>query len=58
MGWKTITGTGMAVLGYLLQPEVLAVLPEKWASVVMALGILLGVVGGRHAIAKLQTQVR
>jgi hypothetical protein len=52
MGWKTITGGLLAVLGYLSQPEVLAVLPEKWASVVIAVGMLLGVFGIRHAIAK------
>lgn len=49
---KTIWGTLLAVLGYLAQPEVLAVLPEKVAAIVTAIGVVLGAIGVRHAIAK------
>lgn len=52
MGWKTITGAVLTVLGYLLQPDVLAVLPEKVAAVITAIGAVLAAVGIRHAIAK------
>lgn len=52
MGWKTISGTVLAVLGYLLQPEVLAVLPSQVAGIVSAIGVVLAAVGIRHAIAK------
>ena len=50
---KTILGGFIAVVGYLSQPDVLAVLPHKAASVVTAIGVLLGTIGARHAIAKL-----
>lgn len=49
---KTIWGAIIAVLGYILKPEVLAVLPEKAAAVVTGLGIILGVFGIRSAVAK------
>ena len=52
MPWKTITGAVIAAIGYLSQPEVFAVLPEKLASLVTAAGALLSAVGVRHAIAK------
>lgn len=52
MGWKTITGGAVAVLGWLSQPDVLAFLPEKVGAIVTAAGALLGVFGIRHAIAK------
>jgi hypothetical protein len=51
-GWKSITGAIVAILGYLSQPSVLAVLPEKVASIIIAVGALLAVVGIRLAIAK------
>lgn len=53
MGWKTITGALIAAFGYISQPQVLAVLPEKVAGVVTALGGLLAALGLRHAIAKI-----
>ena len=52
MGWKTITGAVTVFLGYILQPEVLAILPEKVAAFVMAIGGLLTAFGLRAAVAK------
>jgi hypothetical protein len=48
---KTIWGTVIALVGYLLQPNVLAVLPEKVAGIITAIGGLLAAVGIRAAIA-------
>lgn len=52
LGWKTLTGAGIAALGYLCQPNVLAVMPPKVASIVQAIGAMLAVYGMRDAIAK------
>lgn len=49
---KTVWGVIVAVLGYLAQPQVLALLPEKVAAIVTGLGIILGGFGIRAAIAK------
>jgi hypothetical protein len=52
MGWKAITGAIVAALGYVLRPEVLAILPEKASAIITAIGAVLTVLGLRHAIAK------
>ena len=52
MGWKTLTGCLLVVIGTLSEPEILAVLPEKVAQVVVAIGAVLAVFGLRHAQAK------
>ena len=49
---KTVWGAVIAVIGYLLQPEVLAVLPDVAASIVSAIGALLAAIGMRQAVAK------
>ena len=49
---KTVWGAVIAVIGYLLQPEVLAILPEVVASIVTAVGALLAAIGLRQAVAK------
>lgn len=49
---KTVWGVLIAVLGFLSQPEVLALLPEKIAAIVIAIGTVLGAFGIRAAIAK------
>jgi len=51
LGSKTIWGTVIAIVGYLLQPSVLAVLPEKVAGIVTAIGGLLAAIGLRSAIS-------
>lgn len=48
---RTVLGAVLAVIGYLAQPEVLAVLPAKVAAIVTAIGIILGTIGARAAIA-------
>jgi hypothetical protein len=53
MGWKTLTGSVVAAFGYLSQPQVLAILPQKAAGIITALGALLAAIGVRHAIAKI-----
>jgi hypothetical protein len=52
MGWKTILGGIVSVVGFLLRPEVFALLSEQLAAVVMAAGAILGIFGIRHAIQK------
>lgn len=52
MGWKTIAGALVWFVGSVSSPEVLALLPDKWAHIVAAAGALLGAIGARHAIAK------
>ena len=52
MGWKTILGAVIAVLGFLSQPEVLGLMPERIAAIVQAAGALLAVFGFRAAQAK------
>jgi hypothetical protein len=56
MGWKTITGALVAAIGYLSRPEVLALLPQRWAAIITAAGAVLSAIGLRHAVAKLNTQ--
>jgi hypothetical protein len=52
MGWKTISGGALWALGQLARPEVLALLPAKWATIAQTAGAVLAIVGVRHAIAK------
>lgn len=49
MGWKTIAGGIMGVGAWLLAQD-----PITVETIVQAIGMLLGVVGVRHAIAKSQ----
>ncbi|MEO6564804.1 MAG: hypothetical protein ABIO63_02110 [Casimicrobiaceae bacterium] len=49
---KAVWGALITVLAYLSQPAVLAILPEKVAAIVGAIGALLGAIGYRDAIAK------
>jgi hypothetical protein len=49
---KTVWGAILWVIGFLTQPGVLSALPEKVAAVIQAVGIVLGAIGVRHAIAK------
>jgi hypothetical protein len=53
---RTIWGTVLAVIGWLTSPEVLAVLPEKIAAVLMGVGAILGAIGLRAAIDKAGTK--
>jgi predicted membrane-bound spermidine synthase len=48
----SVWGGVIAVVGYVLQPQVLAVLPEKVSGIVMALGAILSIFGFRNAISK------
>lgn len=48
---KTMWGTLLAAIAYLSSPEVLAILPPKWAAVVTTIGGLLAAIGVRDAIA-------
>lgn len=52
IGWKTITGALIAFLAWISSPEVLAVLPPKVAAFIGSLGVLLSIIGVRHAQAK------
>ena len=52
LGWKTITGAVIWALGVLSHPDVFATLPPNVAAVVAAVGMVLGAVGVRDAIAK------
>lgn len=49
---KSFIGVVVMVLGYLLQPSVLAVLPGKVSAIVAAIGALLAAFGFRQAITK------
>lgn len=49
---KTVIGAFVAAIGYLSQPEVLAMLPKKYADIVLAVGGVLTAIGLRHAVAK------
>jgi hypothetical protein len=49
---KTVWGVIIAVLGFLSQPQVLALLPEKVGAIIIAIGTVLGAFGIRAAIAK------
>lgn len=53
-GWKTISGALLTAFGYVSQPDVMALLPTKWAAWVMAIGGVLGAIGIRHAVAKVK----
>lgn len=48
----SIWGSLLAVMGWLLQPEVLAVLPSGVAAVAQALGMMLAAFGLRNAATK------
>lgn len=52
LGWKTITGALVTAVGWLSQPQVLQLLPDKVAYIVTAAGAVLTAVGIRHAVAK------
>lgn len=49
---KTVLGAVLWAVGFLLQPEVLAALPEKWSALLQALGGVLTAFGIRSAIGK------
>jgi hypothetical protein len=49
---KTIWGALTAAIGFLLSPEVFAILPEKVAAVVGAIGAVLAAFGLRSAVAR------
>lgn len=51
-GWKTVLGIVVALMGYLAQPEIVALLPSQWAKVITAIGAALAAFGIRSAIAK------
>lgn len=51
-GWKTVTGVGVALLGALLAPDVLGVLPQGLAHGLTVVGTVLGALGLYHAQAK------
>lgn len=48
-GLRSVGGAVLAAIGFLSQPDVLAVLPETPAKIVMALGAVLSVIGLRFA---------
>ena len=48
---KTIWGVLLAILGWLLDPNVMAILPEAVAMVAQAVGLFLAAIGVRDAIA-------
>jgi hypothetical protein len=48
LGWKTIGGALLAGFGVISQPDVLAVLPHKWATVITAVGFVLSAFGIAH----------
>lgn len=52
LGWKTITGALVWAIGTLTHPDIFATLPGNVAAVVSAIGVVLGAVGVRDAIAK------
>lgn len=43
--WIAVTGAIVTVFGFVSQPNVLAVLPAKWAAVVGAVGVILQTFG-------------
>lgn len=49
---KTVLGALTTAAGIVSQPDVLALLPHKAASVVTVVGGVLTVIGARHAIDK------
>ena len=48
----TIKGALVAALGYILSPEVVAVLPPKVANIVVVVGALASVIGLRRAVGE------
>lgn len=52
LGWKSILGAVVTAVGYLSQPDVLALLPHTAASIVSAVGGVLSVIGLRAAVSK------
>lgn len=54
LGWKTIAGAVVTAVGWLGQPQVLQLLPDKVAYLVTAAGAVLTAIGVRHALAKQQ----
>jgi hypothetical protein len=48
---KTIWGAIIGLVGWLAQPDVLALLPEKTAAIITAVGGLLAAIGLRSAVA-------
>lgn len=49
---KTVWGALLAALGYLAEPQVLAVLPGHVAKIVIAIGGVLAAIGLRDAATK------
>src|SRR4051812_18557018 len=49
---KSVWGAITWAIGFLLQPGILSALPEKWAAVIQAVGVVLGVYGIRSGVAK------
>lgn len=47
---RTVWGTIIAVAGALASPEVLAILPQKWAAIITAIGVVVGAIGMRIAV--------
>ena len=53
-GWKTITGALLYGLGVAGAPDALALIPTETAGILQAFGVVIGGVGVRHAIAKVE----
>lgn len=51
-GWKTITGCIIAMLGYLLSPDVTGTLSPGFAATLQTIGTILAALGVYHAAAK------
>lgn len=49
---KTILGVIVTVIGFLTQPDVLALLPYKWGVVITSIGAIITAWGLRSAIDK------
>lgn len=49
---KTVWGAIVAVIGFITQPAILGVLPEKVSGIILAIGALVTAIGARDAIAK------
>lgn len=47
IGWKTITGGILGVLGWAFAQD-----PITVETIVQGLGMILGIIGARHAVAK------
>lgn len=52
LGWKTISGAAIWVIGMITSPEVMSMLPESIAVIIQAIGGFLAALGLRHAVAK------